>query len=70
PVRRLAGDSGQDGDGADRSVGLRQVDLPADDEPHERHHPRHPRDRPDRHGRRGHQRQEDRPGSAARPGRH
>ena len=43
-VRRVARHAGEVGDGADRPVGLREVDLPAHDQPDERHHPELPRD--------------------------
>ena len=58
------------GDGADRPVGLRQVDLPALPQPHERHDRRLPRDRRDPARRRGHLRPRRRRGAAARPRRH
>ena len=41
-------------DGLHRAVGLRQVDLPALHQPHERHDPDLPRDRQDRDRRAGH----------------
>ena len=46
------------GDGTDRSVGLRQVDLPAAHQPHERPDPRHPAAGRDPARRRGHLRSE------------
>ena len=53
-----------------RPVRLRQVDLPALPQPHERHDRRLPGRRADHDRRRGHLRSVDRRGRAARPGRH
>ena len=69
-VRHLDGFSAPSGDGADRPVGLRQVDAPALPEPHERpdrrrlHHRQHPS------GRRGGQRSGPGRDRTAPPGRH
>ena len=56
--------------GLHRPVGLRQVDLPALHQPHERHDPGLPRDRQDRDRRAGHLRPDARRRAAARPRRH
>ena len=69
-LRRRSRRPREPGDGADRSVRLRQVDLPALPQPHERHHRRSPRHRQDHARRRRHLRQEHRRGRAARPRRH
>ena len=55
------------GDRPDRPVGLRQVDLPALPQPHERHDRRRPRRRHDHARRRGHLRPEHRRGASCAP---
>ena len=58
------------GDGVDRPVGLRQVDLPALPQPHERHDQLCQGDRQDHARRRGHLRQVHRRGGTPGPRRH
>ena len=59
-VRRRSQHSREPGDRADRPVRLRQVDVPALSQPHERHHRQRTRDRQDHARRRRHLRQEHR----------
>ena len=73
PLRHEAGPQGRHGrhpaqrrHGLHRPVGLRQVDLPALHQPHERHHRRLPRQRQDHDRRRRHLRPGRRRGRAAR----
>ena len=68
--RRLAGHPGASRDGADRPVRLRQVDVPALPEPHERSHPRHAHRRQHHHRRREPLRRRRRPRRAAASRRH
>ena len=69
-VRHLDGLSPPSGDGADRPVGLRQVDAPALPEPHERSDRRRFRHRQHPLGRRGGQRPRAGRDRTAPPGRH
>jgi ABC-type dipeptide/oligopeptide/nickel transport system ATPase component len=70
PVRRVDRHSRPRGHGLHRPLGLRQVDLPALHQPHERHHRGLPRRRQHQPRRRGHLRSRSRRGRAARPHRH
>ena len=68
--RRLARHPGASRDGADRPVRLRQVDVPALPEPHERSHPRRAHRRQHHHRRREPLRRRRRPRRAAASRRH